>query len=228
MKIKHVPSIGLAAAAFVCLSAANNIQAAGHTYHFANLASGNWNKLNQRQANSYQIGFSASRPQTQAAYFEFDLTPAKNKTVTDCNVLIIGSTDYHISDIWTGHPPGQTANQFKVGIAPQYPLGHPFSVSQITTGNNIPDLFQQCISTYGNPHLGYRRIADGLHQGTTFDAFHFDSTSGRQRVQSAVNAGGTYVLWARDEDDNGNDGQNYIWGSTSFNVGNTLNLTTSN
>jgi len=220
MKTKQHLSTGVAAVSLLCLGVAN-LQAAGHTYHLANLASGNWNDLNQRQANSYQIGFSTGRPHKQAAYFEFDLTPAKGKTVTDCNLLIVGSTDYHISSVFPSTPP----LQFKVGIGAQSPLATPFSVSQITTGNNIPNLYLYC-ATQRNPDLGFRRLTDGLHQGVTFDAFHFDSTQGH-RIQAAVNAGGNYVLWARDDFDGGNDGQNYIWGSTAFNAGNILNITTS-
>jgi len=220
MKIKQHLSTGVAAASLLCLGMAN-LQAAGHTYHLANLASGNWNDLNQRQANSYQIGFSTGRPHIQAAYFEFDLTPAKGKTVTDCNLLIAGSTDYHISSVFSYLTPPK---QFKVGIAAQSPLANPFSVSQITTGNNIASIYHYCALAAQNPDLGYRKVTDGLHLGVTFDAFHFDSA---HRIQAAVNAGGNYVLWARDDFDGGNDGQNYIWGSTVFNAGNILNITTS-
>jgi len=223
MKIKQHLSAGVAAASLLCLGVAN-LQAAGHTYHFANLASGNWNDLNQRQANSYQIGFSTGRPHKQAAYFEFDLTPAKGKTVTDCNLLIVGSTDYHISSV--GPINGVFTNKFRVGIGAQSRLDTPFSVSQITTGNNIPNLYRDCGTPFYNEDLGYHLLTEGLHQGTLFDAFHFDSERGH-RIQAAVNAGGKYILWARSENDNGNDGVNYIWGSTAFNAGNILNITTS-
>jgi hypothetical protein len=43
-----------------------------------------------------------------------------------------------------------------------------------------------------------------------------------------VNAGGLFVMFANDRFDNGNDGQNYIWGSTSFTTGNQLQIITSN
>jgi len=181
MKIKQHLSIGVAAVSLLCLGVAN-LPAAGHTYHFANLASGNWNDLNQRQANSYQIGFSTGRPHKQAAYFEFDLTPVKGKTVTGCNLLIVGSTDYHISSV--GNLNGVITNVVRVGIGAQSPLATPFSVSQITTGNNIPNLYRDCGTSFYNPNLGYRNLADGLHQGVTFDAFHFESTGQKRRLQS--------------------------------------------
>jgi hypothetical protein len=42
-----------------------------------------------------------------------------------------------------------------------------------------------------------------------------------------VNAGGLFVMFAVDRFDTGNDGANYIWGSTSFNSGNQLQIITS-
>lgn len=37
-----------------------------------------------------------------------------------------------------------------------------------------------------------------------------------------------YILWAADDFDNGNTGENYIWGGTSFNTGIILTVITSN
>ena len=37
-----------------------------------------------------------------------------------------------------------------------------------------------------------------------------------------------YILWAADDFDNGNTGENYLWGCTSFNTGSTLTVITSN
>src|SRR4051812_18299886 len=119
--------------AMLCLGAIG-AQAAGHTYNLANIASGNWNDLDQRQANNYQIGFSTERPRIQSAYYEFNLDPAKGKTVTGANLLIIGSTDYHISTFWPNHPGSPPQVWFKVGIAAMNISRH--SVSQIVTGNN--------------------------------------------------------------------------------------------
>jgi hypothetical protein len=211
-------------AALLSLGVAN-ASAAGHTYNLANLTSGNWNSQNARTSGLYLIGFNAQHPNEQVAYFEFDLTPAQGKTITSANMLIIGSTDYHISDVWTGHPAGTTEHQFKVGIAPS---NGSFSVAQITTGNNIANLYHEEGAPGPNPDNGYGWVTDGLHPGFRFDAWHYEGTGLHgHRLQTAVNAGGDFVIFAGDRFDSGNDGQNYIWGSTSFNVGNQLQIITS-
>ena len=209
-------------AALLCLGAAS-AQAAGHTYNLANLASGNWNTLNSRTANNYQIGFNAQRPHEQGAYFEFDLTPAKGKTISSANMLVIGSTDYHISTIWPGHGTGPN---FKVGIAPMTVSKN--SVSQIVTGNNISGLYNNQVGGPNNDN-GYGWVPNGLHTGFRFDAWHYEGDGARApRLQNAVNAGGLFVMLSGDRFDTGNDGQNYIWGSTAFNAGTQLQIITSN
>src|SRR5215467_10769392 len=208
-------------------SGAASVQAAGHTFNIANIASGNWNDLNQRQANNYQIGFSTERPRIQAAYYEFNLDPAKGKTVTGANLLIVGSTDYHISTFWPNHAGSPPQHWFKVGIAAMNISRE--SVSQIVTGNNIANLYHYQCTQNQNTDGGYAWVMDGVHAGQRFDAFHYESTGqAPPRIQNAVNAGGNFVFWACDRFDTGNDGENYIWGSTSFNSGNQLQITTSN
>jgi hypothetical protein len=210
----------------LCLGAVS-VQAAGNTYNLNNLASGNWNINNVRTANNYQIGFSSEHPSIQAAYFEYDLTPAKGKTVTGANLLIIGSTDYHISTFWPNHPGSPPQVWFKVGVAAMNVSQN--SVSQIVTGNNIANLYHHQCDANQNTDGGYVWVKDGLHQGQRFDAFHYESTGqAPPRIQNAVNAGGTFVLWSCDRFDSGNDGENYIWGSTSFNSGNQFQIITSN
>ena len=115
--------------AMLCLGAAA-VQAAGHVYTLNNLASGNWNSANVRTANTYQIGHSTELPNEAGAYFEYDLTPAKGKTVTGCKLLLIGSTDYSIHSYWANPDEGFTNHiQFKVGVAPQSNSSHPFTVA---------------------------------------------------------------------------------------------------
>ena len=214
--------------AMLCLGAAS-VQAAGHTYNLNNLASGNWNINNVRTANNYQIGFSTEHPAIQAAYFEFDLTPAKGKTVTGANLLITGSTDYHISVFWPKHAGSPPQHWFKVGQAAMNIAKA--SVSQIVTGNNIANLYHYQCDDNQNADGGYVWVSDGLHTGVRFDCFHYESLTPPQapvRIQPAVNAGGTFVIWSRDRFDTGNDGENYIWGSTSFQSGNQMQIITSN
>ena len=72
-------------------------------------------------------------------------------------------------------------------------------------------------------------MKEGLHTGQRFGAFHYESTGQRgPRLQNAVNAGGLFVMFAADRFDSRNDGENYIWGNTSFNSGNQLQIITSN
>src|SRR6185437_176306 len=173
MKIKHQMAVGIAVATVLCLGLAG-AQAAGHTYNLANLASGNWNIANQRQANNYQIGFSTERPSIQGAYFEYDLTAAKGKTVTGANLLIIGSTDYHVSTFWPNHAGSPPQVWFKVGVAAMNTSKA--TVSQIVTGNNIANLYHYHCDANQNKDGGYVWVMDGLHSGVRFDAFHYEST----------------------------------------------------
>ena len=216
---------GLAALALFCFSAAS-VQAQGGTYNLDNIASGNWNTANVRTSDNYQIGFSTEHPVEQAAYYEFDLTPVQGKTISSANMLIIGSTDYHISTFWPNHPGSPPQVWFKVGIVPMTISLN--SVDQIVTGNNIPGLYSGQIGSNSKDN-GYRWVMDGLHAGARFDAWHYEATSGRgHRLQNAVTAGGLFVMFAADRFDSGNDGENYIWGSTSFDSGNQLQIITSN
>jgi hypothetical protein len=70
---------------------------------------------------------------------------------------------------------------------------------------------------------------DGFHFGATFDTFHYESTGQvGPYLQNAVNAGGNYIIWGNDDYDSGNTGENYIWGSTSYNTNIVLTIETSN
>jgi hypothetical protein len=101
-------------------------------------------------------------------------------------------------------------------------------VSQIVTGNNIAGLFNSQSGNAQNDN-GYGWVTNGLHPGFRFDAWTYEGRGTRgPRLQDAVNAGGLFVIFANDRFDNGNDGQNYIWGSTSFTTGNQLQIITSN
>src|ERR1700733_15568765 len=94
-------------AAMLCMGAAS-ARAAGHQYILNNIASGNWNSANVRTANNYQIGHNTEKPDEQGAYFEYDFTPAKGKTVTGCSLLIAGSTDYSVNSYWANPDEGFT------------------------------------------------------------------------------------------------------------------------
>lgn len=215
----------------LCIGAAS-VHASGHTYTLNNLASGNWNVNNARIANSYLIGYNSQHPNQQGAYFEYDFTPAKGKTVTGCSLLIAGSTDYSINCYWPNPDNGNPSHtQFKVGSAGMNIAKA--SVSQIVTGNNIANMWHYQCDANQNTDGGYIWVADGLHKGTTFDAFHYESTGqAPPRIQNAVNAGGDFVIWSNDrynKDQNGNTvAVNYIWGSTGFLASNTCKITTSN
>jgi hypothetical protein len=217
--------------ATLCLGVAS-VQAAGHTYNLNNIASGNWNNQNARTANTYLIGYNAQHPNEQGAYFEYDFTPAMGKTVTGCSLLIAGSTDYSINSYW-GNPDNGFTNhiQFKVGSAGMNVAKA--TVAQITTGNNIANMWHYQCDANQNTDGGYVWVPNGLHTGTYFDAFHYESTGqAPPRIQTAVNAGGDEVIWSNDrydKDINGNQlAVNYIWGSTGFLASNVCKITTSN
>jgi hypothetical protein len=168
------------------------------------------------------------------------LDPVKGETVTDCTIVIPGSTDYNITSIWPvpdndDGPNNDNAisEQFKVRVAGQ----GSDTLSQILTGNNSSTIYLDGADFNRNPNLGYGWVSNGLHPNEAFDAFHYEEVGigeGGKKigpvVQDAVNAGGDYIFWAYDGFDaeaNGEPGpENYIWGSTSYNTGIVLEITT--
>ncbi len=226
---------GLAAMAATLCVGAVNVFAGGHTYNLTALSSGNWNSAGQRTSSNYQIGYSTQHPNEQAAYFEFDLTPAKGKHITSANMLIPGSTDYTIGSWWPSH----SEIAFKVRCAAQCNPAYPISLAEMTTGNNSTSTYVNMSDFNRNPDLGYGWVRDGLHRGFRFDAFHYESVGtgeGGKKVgpwlQNECNAGGRWCMVTYDGYDTNRAGQrpaeNYIWGSTSFNHGIQLQLITSN
>ena len=221
----------------LCLGAAG-AQAA--TFNLTCINSGNWNSAGVRTSSNYQIGYSVEHPDEQAAYFEFDLTPVKGHTITAANMLIVGSTDYSIESYWPV-PPASVTNhiQFKVRCAAQSNPGYPITLAEMTTGNNSVTTWVNMSDFNRNTDLGYGWVADGLHPGTRFDCFHYESVGigeGGKKVgpwlQDECNAGGDWCMVAYDGFDFNQAGQrpaqNYIWGSTVFNTGIQLQIITSN
>jgi hypothetical protein len=214
---------------------------AGVTRNLTCIACGAWNSAGIHISTSnYQIGFSTEFPNEQAPYFEFDLTPIKGKKVTDCGILIPGSTDYNITSYWVKPNNGfSTHTQFKVRVAAQCNPAYPITLSQILTGNNSTITYINATDFNRNTDLGYGWVPDGVHKGAVFDAFHYEKVGtgeGGKKVgpwfQNEVNAGGKWVVWAYSGLDSQKNGtrasENYIWGSTSFNTGIILELTTTN
>jgi hypothetical protein len=223
MKTTHNFISGMAMAALLCLSIVQ-VQAQ-HTYNLTAITSGNWNSAGIHDPTTlYEIGFSYTRPNGQIAYFEFDLTPVQGKTYTGAYITIPGSTDYSITDFWSSPSNGGPHQQFKVGIRPMCNTTYPETLTEILTGNNDKGLFVNVNDANRNQDLGYAWVQNGFHFGQTFGL----STYNIQRFQAAVNAGGDYVLWAADDFDSGNTGENYLWGSTSYNTGIILTIITSN
>jgi len=193
------------------------------------ITSGTWNAAGVHESGtSYQIGVNPKAPTMQDAYFEFNLNAVKGVTVTAAGILIPGSTDYNITAYWANPDNGNpTHTQFKVGTTG---IGSPDTVSQILTGNNSTTIYLDACDANRNPDLGYDWVANGLHPGLVFDAFHYESTGQVGPIlQDAVNAGGDYILWSHDRynfEQNGTEcTDNYIWGSTSYNTGIILEVT---
>jgi len=231
MKTMYKLFSALAAAALGC-GGGTPVQAQGHVYHLTAITSGNWNSAGIHDPTTlYQIGFSYQRPNNQIAYFEFDLTPCQGKTVTNAFTLIPGSTDYSITDYWGTPTENNPTNhsQFKVGIRPMCNTNYPVTLNEILTGNNNGTLYTDVNDANRNGDLGYGWVMDGFHFGTVFDTFHYESVGHiGPFLQMAVDAGGDYVLWGNDDYDSGNTGENYIWGSTSYNTNIVLTIETSN
>lgn len=191
-------------------------QALSTTFHLPSTTCGTWNAAGKHAVGSYQIGYSTELPTKQAAYFIFDLNPIRGRVVTATNVTIPGTTDFRITGSWPNHPANQTAIQFKVGITPQNVAAN--SVSQITTGDNNVSVYNNVIR---EQNLGYGWVADGLHRGVAFDAFHFHP----ERMQALVDRGGLVAFWAVDRADINAGSENYVWGESSCNAGIVLNVT---
>ncbi len=214
---------------------ASNVFAAGHTYNLSCINSGNWNSAGQRTSGNYQIGYSTEHPNEQAAYFEFDLTPAKGKHITSANMLIIGSTDYSIQSFW---PAPHSIIAFKVRCSAQCNPTYPVTLSQMINGQNSVTTYVNMSDFNRNPDLGYGWVTDGLHRGFRFDCFHYESVGtgeGGKKVgpwlQNECNAGGDWCMVVYDGfdlDKNGNrPPENYIWGGTSFTSATQLQIITS-
>jgi len=227
------------AVALLCLGVIS-AQAAGHTYNLSPITMGTWNSAGIRSSANYQIGYSSELPNEQACYFEYDLTPLKGKTVTSANLLIVGSTDYNILSYWGNPDNGNPSHiQFKVRCAAQCNPAYPITLAEMPTGNNSVTTWVNMQDFNRNTDLGYGWVANGLHPGTRFDCFHYESVGigeGGKKVgpwlQDEVNAGGDWCAVTYDGYDLNQAGQrpseNYIWGSTSFNSGNQFQIFTSN
>jgi hypothetical protein len=195
---------------------ASDLLAQASMVHLATTTCGTWNAAGKHTVGSYQIGYSAELPTTQAAYFIFDLTSVKGRVVTANNITIPGTTDFHITGEWPNHPAGAPAIQFKAGMTPQNVAAN--SVSQIINGDNNPSLYHNAVK---EQDLGYGWVPDGVHKGKAFDAFHFNPA----RLQALVNTGGLVAFWAIDRADINAGAENYLWGHSSCNAGITLNIT---
>jgi hypothetical protein len=225
------------AVTLVCLGAAG---APAAVFNLNCIASGNWNSAGIRTSGNYQIGFSLQHPNEQAAYFEFDLTPIQGHTISNANILIPGSTDYNIESYWPVPPAGVTNHiQFKVRISAQCDPGYPVTLAAMTTGNNSVNTWLNMADFNRNPDLGYGWVPDGLHPGFRFDAWHYEKVGigeGGKKIgpwlQEEADQGGDWCMVACDGFDFNQAGQrpaeNYIWGSTAFNAGTQLQITTSN
>ena len=212
-------------ASLLCVGVAN-VQAT--VTDITAITSGTWNAAGVHSTSTaYQIGVNPKLPTMQGCYFEFNLNPVKGVTVTGAGILVPGSTDYNITSYWANPDNGNTNHiQFKVGSTGQ----GADTLSQILTGNNSTTIYLNGCDANRNPDLGYDWVANGLHPGLVFDAFHYESTGqDGPVVQNACNAGGDYIFWENsryNKDINGNNlTDNYIWGSTSYNTGIILEIT---
>jgi hypothetical protein len=205
---------------------APNVQAQ-YTHYITAITCGNWNDTGLRgsttdgNSTDYQIGYSMQLPNEQAAYYEFDLDPVKGQTVTNCEFLIPGSTDYNVTSQWATGVNENNLNchqQFKIGVRPQ----GADTLSQILTGNDSTTIYLDGADANRNQDLGYGWVMEGLHLNRAFGAFTYNTA----RLQTEVNTGGDWVFWVCDDYDTGAGSENYIWGTTTYNTGLVLEVTT--
>jgi hypothetical protein len=220
-QMKTTPQLSAAMVACVLGLGTAGVKAQNYTHYITATTCGNWNSAGIRSTNTdYQIGYSSELPNEQAAYYELNLDSVEGQTVTGCEFLIPGSTDYNITDYW-GTVGGNNRfdhYQFKVGIRPQ----GSDTLAQVLTGNNSTTIYLDGADGNRNQDLGYEWTMEGLHLNKLFGSFTYNTA----RLQNEVNAGGNWIWWAVDEFDNGAGSENYIWGNTSYNTGIVLEITT--
>jgi hypothetical protein len=226
--MKTIPQLSAAMVACVLGFGTTNVQAQNYTHYLTAITSGNWNSAGIRgsttdgSSTDYQIGYSSQLPNEQAAYFEFDLDPIKGQTVTGCEFLIPGSTDYNVTSQWGASGRNENnlncAQQFKVGVRPQ----GADTLSQVLTGNNSTTIYLDGADANRNQDLGYEWVMEGLHLNRLFGSFTYNTA----RLQTEVTAGGDWIFWGCDDYDSGAGSENYIWGTTVYNTGLVLEITT--
>lgn len=209
--------VGITALAVFFFSGVS-VRAASHNHDLVCLSCGTWDSAGHHTVGDYFVGFSVERPNPTAAYFVFDLTPIKGKTVTSVFLTIPGTNDWNFTAIWAGHTP---EHQFKLGMAPQN-VAH-MDVTDITTGNNKKWVYHFAADPNQNQDLGYNWLVNGLHPGFEFNAFYYNP----QRFQTIVNTGGLTTMWACDRYDSGNTGEQYVWGGGVFSKAIVMHVTTS-
>ena len=211
-----------------------------NTFYLYNLASGNWNSANQRMDDNYQVGHSYALNGTttdSAGYFIYDFSPIKQwfgagtiglANINSASMTVIGSADFHMSTGWPGHT---GYPWFKIGCTPMNTNLN--TVSQVMTGNNISGLYNNQVSKSPNgKDAGYAWVSNGLHPGLAVDCWHYESVgSTPPRLTGACNAGGLFAIFQGSRFDafygtgTGEDGQNYVWGSTGFDPNNFVKIT---
>lgn len=185
--------------------------AAGVTTRLQSLSCGTWDSSGAHATGNYFIGHSQERPNETVAYFIFDFTPIKGRTVTAANITIPGTNDWHITAPWPNHTP---LLQFKIGARP---LPSQYTLADVTNGNHIPLLFHYVSRSQD---LGYD-WKPSASTTNTYDSFHYNT----DRLQQIVNAGGRAPIFAASGWGTTISTEEYIYGGSHCTSAVTFNVT---
>jgi hypothetical protein len=154
----------------------------GPIYRLAATSCGTWDSSGTHSVGHYFVGHSIAKPNDTISYFVFDLTPARGKTLAAVSLIIPGTSDWKI----TVPEPGPTPLlQFKLGTTP---LPASLTLAEVTGGAADPKVYQD---VHAEQDLGFGWVSSGA-MTSAYDAFFYDGA----RIQTALNAGGPYPIFA--------------------------------
>jgi hypothetical protein len=151
------------------------------TYPLPATSCGTWDSLGAHTTGDYFVGHRADAASSTLSYFVFDLSPIRGRTVVTAGLTIPGTDDWKFTVTSPETPP----LQFRLAVRP-LPSG--LSLTQVTTGSDDSGVYQD---VEGEEDLGWAWEPSG-DLTNTYGAFTYSTA----RLQSAVDAGGLYPLFA--------------------------------
>jgi hypothetical protein len=167
----------------VCLAGCSyDVSLGSVAYPLPATTCGTWDSTGVHTTGGYVVGHLTDAPVDTIAYFVFDLTPLRGRTVVTASLTIPGTSDWKIVLPDGGEtPPLQFMLQVK-------PLPPSLTLSQVTDGGNDPSVYADVAA---ERDLGFDWVPAG-NVTRPYGAFTYDTV----RLQNAVNAGGLYPMFA--------------------------------